>query len=169
MLAPQSLAKRIVAAFVLMTAAVAGLFSLSISYAIDEVELRLVSDSLNRHLDFLIDQMRAGRRPVPGPGMALHVAPLADRSSLPAWLRPLEPGLHEELSDDEAYHVMVRDGGGQRFVLVLDQEDFERREQLLFDIVAIGFGLSIVVAWALGKGLARTVIAPVVRLSGQVQ
>ena len=169
MLARLSLASRIVAAFVLMTAAVAGVFSLSIVHLVDEVELELVSDSMNRQLDFLINEARSGRSPNPGPGMTLHVVPAGDPSSLPQWLQALGAGLHEEVREDEAYHVMIRDEGAQRYVLVLDQEDFERREKVLLHIVSVGFLLCILVAWGLGKALARTVIAPVVRLSGQVQ
>ncbi|MDT3669692.1 MAG: HAMP domain-containing sensor histidine kinase [Aromatoleum sp.] len=169
MLSRLSLADRIVAAFVLMAVAVAGLFSVSIILAVDGVELELVSDSMNRHLDFLIAERRAGRDPAPGPDMTLYVVPVAELSTLPTWLQGREPGLYEEVTDDDAYHVMIRDEDGRRHVLLLNQEDFERREQTRLHIVSFGFMLSIFVAWLLGKALARTVIAPVVRLSGQVQ
>lgn len=164
-----SLAGRIVAAFVLMTTAVAGLFSLSIILAVEEVELRLVTDAMNRHLDFVIAEQHDGVAPHPGPGSQLYVVPVADRATLPAWLQALGPGLHEEVREDEAFNVMIRDEDGQRYVLVLDQEDFERREDMLFSVVSIGFVLCILVAWGLGQAVARKVIAPVVRLSGQVQ
>lgn len=171
MLAQQSLANRIVAAFVLMTAVVAGMFSIVIDSAVDGVEMQLVSDSLNRHLDFIIEEADQGLRPQPGPGLELFVASVDTTAPahVPTWLSRLPPGLHETVNDDEAYHVLVRDQDGQRYFLVLDQQDFERRETVLEIAVWTGFVLSILAAWVLGKTLAKTVIAPVVRLSGQVQ
>ena len=169
MMTGQSLARRIVTAFVLMTAAVAGLFSLSISLTVGTVEDQLVSDSMNRHLDFVTAEVAQGRTPNLGPDLTLHITPTSDPTKTPAWLRDLTPGLHEQVFEDEAFHVLVRDDGRQRFYLVLDQEEFERREITLFRIVSIGFVLCVLAAWALGAMLARTVIAPVVRLSNQVQ
>lgn len=169
MVSGQSLARRIVTAFVLMTVAVAGLFSLSISLTVSTVEDQLVSDSMNRHLDFVIAEAAQGRTPNIGPDLTLHITPTRDTTSAPPWLQDLAPGLHEQVFDDEAFHVLVRDDGEQRYYLVLDQEEFERREITLFRIVSIGFVLCVLAAWALGAMLARTVIAPVVRLSNQVQ
>ena len=165
----QSLAGRIVTAFVLMTAVVAGLFSLSVSTAVDHVEMELVAESLNRHLDFIIDEMEDGVRPRLGPDLELYVAPLGDGAALPAWLARLAPGIHEEVRGDEAYHVLIREQAGRRYALVLDQQDFERRERMLHNIVGASFVLCLAAAWGLGRLLARTVIAPVVRLSGQVR
>ena len=165
----QSLAGRIVTAFVLMTAVVAGLFSLSVNTAVDHIEMELVAESMNRHLDFIVSELDEGVPPRLGPDLTLHVAPLGERAALPAWLARLEPGLHEQLSDAEAYHVLVRDHAGRRYVLVLDQQDFERREQMLHNTVAAGFVLCLFAAWGLGRLVARTAIAPVVRLSGQVR
>ncbi|AKU13425.1 two-component system sensor protein [Azoarcus sp. CIB] len=169
MAAPQSLASRIVAAFVLMAAVVAGVFALIVVNAIDTVETRLVSDAMNRQLDFILKESDEGRFPALGPGLDLYVAPVGASASLPAWLAPLQEGLHETENDDEAYHVLVRDRSGTRHVLVLDQEDFERRETMLFVAVTAGVVISILAAALLGRALARTVISPVVRLSGQVQ
>ncbi|WP_211163057.1 sensor histidine kinase [Aromatoleum diolicum] len=169
MLRKQSLASRIVVAFVLMAAVGAGMFSVIIINMVESVEIQLISESLNRHLDFITDEADQGLRPHLAPGLELHVAPVGATGSIPAWLATFPPGLHETESDDEAYHVLVRDQGGQRYFLVLDQRDFEHREAMLELAVSIGFVLAVLAAWLLGTALARTVIAPVVRLSGQVQ
>ncbi len=164
-----SLAARIVITFVLTTAVVAGAFSLSLHFAIDYVEVRLVTGSMNRHMDFILDELADGVPPRLGPDLQLHVAAVDAPAALPSWLARLPEGLHEEVREDEAYHVLVRDHDGQRYVLVLDQQEFEQRENLMQQVVGMGFLLSLALAWALGRTVARTAIAPVVRLSAQVR
>jgi signal transduction histidine kinase len=166
---PRSLASRIVIAFVLMTVAVAGLFSLSVKLTVDYVEIQLVSDSMNRHLDFILAELDDGRSHNLGPDLTLYRVAAADDEVLPPFARGLDSGFHEYERGDAAYHILARQAGDEHFVLVLDQQEFERRENLLQIIVFAGFVLCIALAWVLGRLVARTVIAPVVRLSGQVQ
>lgn len=165
----QSLAKRIVAAFVIMAAIVATLFSVIIVNAIDTIETALVNDALNRQLDFLVDEMDRGLPPRLGPGLQLYSSHAAGRGILPAWLAGLAPGLHELQHDDEVYHVLVRETEDEYLLLVLDQDEFERREAMLLVAVGGGFVASVLAAWLLGTVLSRAVIAPVVRLAGQVE
>lgn len=164
-----SLGSRIVAAFVLMAAIVATLFSLIIVNAIDTIETALVDDALNRQLDFIVDEIDQGIPPRLGPGLELYSTHPAAPGALPAWLAGLSPGLHELHQDDEDYHVLVRNRGDENLLLVLDQDDFERREAMLLVAVAGGFLASLLAAWLLGSALSRKVIAPVVRLAGQVE
>ncbi len=166
------LTRRIVTAFVLMSVAVAGLFSISVKLAVDYVEIRLMSESMNRHLDFILgetDQNTLSSLNL-GPDMKLFRTRHGDDTDLPIFLHGLEPGFHEYEQRPDAYHILVReDEHGERYLLVLDQRDFEQRENQLQAIVAGGFLLCLIAAWVLGRLLARRVIAPVVRLSGQVQ
>ncbi|HRP95287.1 MAG TPA: HAMP domain-containing sensor histidine kinase [Rhodocyclaceae bacterium] len=166
---PRSLASRIVIAFVLMTVAVAGTLSLSVKLAVDSVEVQLVSDSMNRHLDFVLAELEDGRLHNLGPDLTLYRAPAGDDTALPAFARGLAAGFHEFERGDAAYHILVRQRDGDRLVMILDQQEFERRENLIQIIVFVGFVLCIALAWLLGRLVAHTVIAPVVRLSGQVQ
>lgn len=165
----QSLGSRIVAAFVLMATVVATVFSVIIVNAIDTIETALVDDALNRQLDFIVDEMDQGVPPRLSPGLELYSTHAATRGALPAWLAGLAPGLHELQHDDEDYHVLVRERANERLLLVLDQDEFERREAMLLVAVAGGFLASVLAAWLLGSMLSRTVIAPVVRLARQVE
>lgn len=171
---PQRLASRIVLAFVLMSIAVAGGFALSLKFAMDWVELQLVSESLERQLDSILEQEAStyADRHRLGPDLRLysytHGSPPA---SLPDFIRDYGPGFHEHERElqREAWHFLIRDVDDVRHVLMLDQYDFEQREDRLQLIVLSGFVLSVLVAWLLGRALARRVIAPVVRLASQVQ
>lgn len=167
---PQRLASRIVLAFVVMTVVVAGSFAVSLKLAIDSVELELVSSSLERQLDFILEQDSAPESRALGPELYLHVFPRgAPPPSLPAFAHDRAPGFHEYERGDEAWHLLIRDVRDQRHVLLLDQHDFEQRENRLQLIVLGGFVASVLFAWLLGHLLSRRVIAPVIRLASQVQ
>ncbi|PKO80948.1 MAG: sensor histidine kinase [Betaproteobacteria bacterium HGW-Betaproteobacteria-13] len=143
-MAERSLSGRIVTAFTLMTTVVAGLFALAIVIFINQAEVQLVAEGLNRQLDVIISTVSEGEKPYLGPELTLYRAPSADDATLPDWLRNLTPGFSEIEHDDVDWHVLTRDETGKRFILVLDQVEF-------------------------GTLTAGKVIAPVIRLSGQVR
>ena len=88
---------------------------------------------------------------------------------MPAEYAKLAPGFHELFEGQLSFHALVRDIDGHRYVLLQDQSDFEDREQALYGVVLVGFILSVLLSALLGWLLARKVIAPVVRLAGQVR
>ncbi len=169
MTARQSLARRIVTAFALMTLVVAGVFSLSVVMAMSYVEENYATYSMNKQLDDILNALDRGLPFHLDQDMALYVVGADGQPPLPAWLGPLKPGFQEAYRDDKEFHVMVREAEGKRYVLLLDQEELDRREDMLRFIVAAAFLLSVFAAWGLGLLMARRVIAPVVRLAGQVQ
>jgi signal transduction histidine kinase len=54
-------------------------------------------------------------------------------------------------------------------MLVQEQQEFEARENALFNVVLAGFLITVVAAWGLGLMMARKVMAPVSRLAQQVR
>lgn len=165
----QSLARRIVASFVLMTLVVAGVFSLSVLMAMNYVEEQYATYSMNRQLDDILNALDRGLPFHLDQDMALYVVGADGQPPLPAWLGAVRPGFQEAYRDDKEYHVMVRDLDGKRYALLFDQEELDRREDMLKLILAAAFMLSVLAAWGLGLLMARRVIAPVIRLSEQVQ
>lgn len=165
----QSLARRIVLAFTLMVSVVAGLFATGVVTAISLAEEQLVTEGMDRQLDFVIDSGEGAASLRLGAGLHLYRTGLPGDPPLPDWLRGLATGFHELSRDDTEYETLVRDHGGARYVLLLDQKDFENRESTTVTIVWAGFLISVVAAWLFGLAMARRVIAPVVRLAGQVQ
>ncbi len=169
MTARQSLARRIVTAFVLMTLVVAGVFSLSVVMAMSHVEENYATYSMNKQLDDILNALDRGLPFHLDQDMALYVVGADGQPPLPAWLGPLKPGFQEAYHDDKEFHVMVREAEGRRYVLLLDQQELDRREDTLQMILVAAFALSVFAAWGLGLLMARRVIAPVIRLAGQVQ
>lgn len=169
MKADSSLAQRIVAAFTLMTVVVAGLFASAIVVFINQSEIQLVAEGLNRQLDVIESTLGEHETPFLGPELSFYRSGAADDLPLPHWLQGLAPGFREIEYGGVEWHVLVRDTADRRYVLVLDQVEFEQREDMLYLAAVGGFILSVLAALAIGALTARKVIAPVIRLAGQVQ
>ncbi|CAD5107836.1 sensor histidine kinase [Zestomonas carbonaria] len=165
-----SLSRRIVIAFVLMSALVAGTFALGIVEAVHVVEERLISRELGGDLDRLLRMETMDEwRLRPEPDQLFYFSDGQNDFALPDDLKDFGPGFHELFRGDLSYHAFVRVVDGRTYVLLQDQSEFEKREQLLFAVVWVGFLFSLALAMVLGWLLARKVIEPVVRLSRQVR
>ncbi|MGW8462728.1 sensor histidine kinase [Pseudomonas sp. CLCA07] len=166
----QSLAQRIIIAFALMSALVAGAFAMGIVATVHVVEEKLISSGLGGDLQrlLLMDSMSDWNHR-PEPDQLFYFSGGAGDFELPKDLRNLDSGFHEVFRDQLSYHAMVEIVDGRRYVLLQDQSDFEERERVLFAVVLTGFVLSLALAVFLGWVLARKVMAPVVRLARQVR
>lgn len=166
----QSLAQRIIIAFALMSALVAGAFAMGIVATVHLVEEKLISAGLGGDLQrlLLMDSVEDWRHR-PEPDQLFYFSGGRGDFQLPKDLRHLDAGFHEVFRDALSYHAMVEIVDGRRYVLLQDQSDFEERERVLFAVVLVGFVLSLALAVFLGWVLARKVMAPVVRLARQVR
>ncbi|WP_273820258.1 sensor histidine kinase [Pseudomonas asplenii] len=166
----QSLAQRIIIAFALMSALVAGTFAMGIVATVHLVEEKLISAGLGGDLQrlLLMDNVSDWSHR-PEPDQLFYYSGGKGDFELPKDLRHLEPGFHEVFREQLSYHAMVEVVDGRRYVLLQDQSDFEERERVLFAVVLVGFVLALVLAVFLGWILARRVMAPVVRLARQVR
>ena len=94
--------------------------------------------------------------------------PILDQQLLPEAFRGYPVGGHEVLLGDKAYSLIVRHDGGWTHVLVQDQSEFERYEQLIFS----GIGVSLLVIWLAGFWLSRRlslqILRPVATLAHEV-
>ncbi len=166
----QSLAQRIIIAFALMSALVAGAFAMGIVATVHLVEEKLISAGLGGDLQrlLLMDNMEDWRHR-PEPDQLFYFSGGRGDFALPKDLRHLTPGFHEVFREQLSYHAIAEVVDGRRYVLLQDQSDFEERERVLFAVVLVGFVLSLALAVFLGWVLARKVMAPVVRLARQVR
>jgi signal transduction histidine kinase len=166
----QSLAQRIIIAFALMSALVAGSFAMGIVATVHLVEEKLISAGLGGDLTrlLLMDSVEDWSHR-PEPDQLFYFTGGPGDYELPKDLRHLEPGFHEVFRGPLSYHAMVEVVDGRRYVLLQDQSDFEERERVLFAVVLVGFVLALALAVFLGWILARRVMAPVVRLARQVR
>jgi len=147
----QSLAQRIIIAFALMSALVAGAFAFGIVATVHLVEERLISSVLGGDLQRLLrmDSVSDWSHR-PRPDQLFYFSGGRDDFELPKDLRHLDKGFHEVFRDQLSYHAMVEIVDGRRYVLLQDQSDFEERERVLFAVVVVGFVLSLVLAVFLG-------------------
>ncbi|AXA56780.1 sensor histidine kinase [Pseudomonas thivervalensis] len=166
----QSLAQRIIIAFALMSALVAGAFAMGIVATVHLVEEKLISAGLGGDLQrlLLMDSVSDWNHR-PEPDQLFYFSGGPGDFELPKDLRHLERGFHEVFREQLSYHAMVEIVDGRHYVLLQDQSDFEERERVLFAVVLVGFVLSLALAVFLGWVLARRVMAPVVRLARQVR
>ncbi|MHB2249530.1 sensor histidine kinase [Pseudomonas fitomaticsae] len=166
----QSLAQRIIIAFALMSALVAGAFAMGIVATVHLVEEKLISAGLGGDLQrlLLMDNVSDWSHR-PEPDQLFYFSGGPGDFELPKDLRHLDSGFHEVFREQLSYHAMVEVVDGRRYVLLQDQSDFEERERVLFAVVLVGFVLSLALAVFLGWVLARKVMAPVVRLARQVR
>ncbi|WKL51007.1 HAMP domain-containing sensor histidine kinase [Pseudomonas kielensis] len=166
----QSLAQRIIIAFALMSALVAGAFAMGIVATVHLVEEKLISAGLGGDLQrlLLMDNMSEWSHR-PEPDQLFYFSGGPGDFELPKDLRHLGAGFHEVFREQLSYHAMVEIVDGRHYVLLQDQSDFEERERVLFAVVLVGFVLSLALAVFLGWVLARKVMAPVVRLARQVR
>jgi len=166
----QSLAQRIIIAFALMSALVAGAFALGIVATVHLVEEKLISAGLGGDLQrlLLMDSVSDWSHR-PEPDQLFYFSGGPGDFELPRDLRHLQRGFHEVFREQLSYHAMVEIVDGRHYVLLQDQSDFEERERVLFAVVLVGFVLSLALAVFLGWVLARRVMAPVVRLARQVR
>lgn len=166
----QSLAQRIIIAFALMSALVAGSFAMGIVATVHLVEEKLISAGLGGDLTrlLLMDNVSDWSHR-PEPDQLFYFSGGPGDFDLPKDLRHLEPGFHEVFRGPLSYHAMVEVVDNRHYVLLQDQSDFEERERVLFAVVLVGFVLALALAVFLGWILSRRVMAPVVRLARQVR
>lgn len=165
----QSLARRIVIAFVLLTALVAGSFAVGIVNIVHLIEERLITTELGGDLNRLLrmDNMDEWRTR-PQMDQIFYFDGGKGDFALPDDVKDLSPGFHEVFREGRAFHAIVDRVDGRQYVLMQDQSGYEEREQVLFAVVLCGFIASLALSAILGWLVARHVMAPVVRLAGQV-
>lgn len=165
----QPLERRIIIAFTLMTLLVSGTFSLGIVAIVHFIEEHLVSQELDRQLHVVVhEDLRNGRSPRLDPETHFYASNL-DEFAIPKQFDRKELGFAEVVDGDEAFYVYIQEINGVRYALVQEQHEFEQREQALFNVVLVGFLLSIIGAWGLGRLMARKIMQPVSRLAQQVR
>lgn len=169
MASKQPFARRIVIAFVLMTALVSGLFSLSIVAVVHFIEEHLVSEELRGELKIVLrENLKPGRVPRLEHNTRFFTSALS-AYPVPERFAGVEEGFTELTDTEGAVYVYRQEMNGEDYFLVREQYEFEAREQVLFDVVLAGFLLTVAGAWGIGLVMARKVMAPVSRLARQVR
>ncbi|HRP74428.1 MAG TPA: HAMP domain-containing sensor histidine kinase [Rhodocyclaceae bacterium] len=153
----------------MMTTVVAGLFAIGFTMAIDQLESDLAGESMQRQLAVILAAREEGYLPHLDPDTRYYENGPDGYRNWPAWLDAFADGFHDPKIGSEEVHVFLHTEGNVRHALVATLETYERREEMLEAIALAGFLASVAAALVLGLLMSRRVIAPVVRLSRQVQ
>ena len=165
-----SLKQRIVTVFTLMSTLVAVVFAAGIVVTVHFVEKKLTVLSLDGDLHRLLvmdDVANWSHRP--DKLSLFYVEGGAGDLAMADDLKRLTPGFHTFVRGKNTYYAMVDSVDGRSYVLLRDQRSSVKRERILFGVVLVGFVLSVLLALLLGRLLAQRVMAPVVKLAGQVR
>jgi len=165
-----SLKQRIVIVFTLMSTLVAVVFAAGIVVTVHFVEKKLTVLSLDGDLHRLLvmdDVANWSHRP--DKLSLFYVEGGAGDLAMADDLKRLTPGFHTFVRGKNTYYAMVDSVDGRSYVLLRDQRSSVKRERILFGVVLVGFVLSVLLALLLGRLLAQRVMAPVVKLAGQVR
>ncbi|WP_228411766.1 sensor histidine kinase [Entomomonas moraniae] len=166
----QPLKKRIVIAFFLMTLVVAGVSSIGIFFIVHELEEHFVSQGLSDNLQEIINnQMSRERIMRLNQDTDFYTTNAQVHYPIPEQFKEVKPGFSEILlRNGNAYYIYKRSIGHQDYLIVKNQTEFEKREQILLLVVFLWFIVSLVFAYVLGKLLANRILAPVIKLAKQV-
>ena len=158
-----TLRRRIVWTCTALTVAVCALFAALIYVTVSEVEDRLVYERLNAQADLFIERYRQG---------ASHSAKDIEffpGSAAPARFAGLPPGIHDEKRNGLDVHVLVREGAGERFVLVDAEPGFWLIERHVSIALAIGVLAAVLLALAIARLTLNRVVAPLTALAAAVE
>ncbi|MCL2876384.1 MAG: HAMP domain-containing histidine kinase [Betaproteobacteria bacterium] len=166
----QTLAHRVVTAFTLMTLMIGGVLSLGIVFAVHYSEKAILTSSFKQAIARISEDLRQGKEPHLDEDTRFFVFGSSDQDIPPAF-RNARIGFSEVKDEGRDYWVYVHrdEESGVRYLVLRDQEDFEKHEQILWMILCTGLLATILGAFVLGRLLARQVISPVSRLSEQVR
>lgn len=165
----QPFRRRILIAFATMTILVSGVFSLSIVAIVHLIEEHLVSEELALELGVVVQQdLKSGQAPRLD-SRTRFFASNYPQYAIPQRYADLPEGFSEQLEGERAFYIFTEVINGDRYLLVQEQSDFEKREQVLFNVVLAGFLLSVLGALVLGWLMSERVMRPVSKLANQVR
>lgn len=166
----RSLRARVAVSFALLGAVVSVALSLGLWVAGQELEQRLISESLDDELEEYATLRRhdPATPPIATRTIRSFVRESPAAESVPEALRSLGPGFHEVLFDGQEYYAKVADHGTERLYMLFNRARLEPRARELAGFLAAGIGATILATAAGGLWLARRVIAPVTELAHRV-
>lgn len=159
-----SLRRRIVSAYVLLAFIVCGFFAGVAFFTVRAIEHQLIDKRLAVEADWLVARHRQGTSTELPTGIRFLYG-----SAIPEDMRALAPGFHELHIGERTLFVLARVDGGDRFVVIDEQNDFERIEGDVLLALGAGFIASLLLAVLLGRATASRVIAPVTALANAVE
>jgi signal transduction histidine kinase len=158
-----TLRRRIVWTYTALTVAVCALFAALIYLTVKDVEDRLVYRRLHAHADLFLERYRRG-----------ETHPVKDieffhGSSAPAEFAALPHGVYDKTRNGRDVHVLVREDGAQKLVVVDEEQSFWLIERDMNIALAAGVFASLLLALLIARLTVNRVVAPLTALAQAVQ
>lgn len=162
------LGRRLMGCFVLLLAVVASLYAFALQASMEFTESELLSS-------FMHDEVVAAAKDrsfavnienITGTeffGTAAHLPPI------PARYAHLKEGFQEVLDEPPTFAYRLTDDQGNIYVLVRNQKDFESFEERIEQSLTVSVIVVIAIGLLVGAWLTRTVVSPIVKLSGDIK
>lgn len=163
MKAEYTLKHRIARAFVLLAMVLAGFYLLASYVAVEVIESQVIGGRMDRIADTLIGRHLRHEPVEPPPDMRFYV-----NGEMPKELLDKPRGLHEMMINRQPVQALIKVGGGNRFAVVQELDEFEHTEFIIYSALSIGFISSILLAVVLGYGTAQRMVAPLTTLAEAV-
>lgn len=166
-----SLRNRVAVTLAVFGGAVSLALAAVIYLASQDLEQRLIDETLAAELDDYV--ARRARNPHSLPERtatirAFVVAPAGGTSPVPEVVATLAPGRHRLVLEGIPYRAAVRAVGMQRFVVLYDVSASQRRERVFLLLLAGSVLLITAISALAGRWLAGRTIAPVTELARRV-
>jgi signal transduction histidine kinase len=167
----RSLRNRVAVTLAVFGGAVSLALATIIYLASQDLERRLIDDTLTAELDDYV--VRRERNPHSLPERtatirAFVIMPDGNSTQVPKAVSELPPGGHSLVLDGIPYRAAVRSVGEQRFAVLYDVTALKRREQGFLLMLAVSVLMITVISALTGRWLAGRTIAPVTELIRRV-
>lgn len=164
-----SLQQRLAWAMSALTSAAIIIFAIVLLMAAEDREEDLIDEVVNTALDGIIAQPATAPISLPKHLQLFH-APLGKTpAQLPPELLTFPIGNTEWYQDDLEFHVGIREKNGERWYVLYNTEEHERRlSNLYLWLLMTALGV-IALAWICGHYLANSMLAQLARLTQSVQ
>ena len=167
------LSRRITFAFLLFGAAITLILGVSLVIALKSIEKSVLDDILYTELaEFkkqIDDDLRASELYRSYATIAIYTTPLDVSSvSIPVHMRDLPPGIHDVSSGGRDYRILIEDIDNIRYSVQFDDTSIHKRERDFIRLVWLCGILTLIIAFAIGLGVASHVIQPIKKLAYQV-
>ena len=171
MTARRSLRNRVAVTLAVFGGAVSLALATVIYLASQDLERRLIDETLTAELDDYVARRARNPRSLPERTATIRAFVVADSGGttpIPPAVAALAPGHHSLVLDATPYRAAVRTVGTQRFVVLYDVSALRRREQGFLLLLAGSVLLITVISALAGRWLASRTIAPVTELAQRV-
>jgi len=166
----QSLRRRINLSFLLFGALLSLTITIGVYFAVEDIEVELVEESLQSELDYFMHQ---ANKPPPGhhkvsAKIELYYVDNQQNKIVPENIRQLTDGHHDLKLEKELFHILVARDAHHTVYMVRNATTFEQREVAIHTALIASVIAAILIALWLGSWLSGKIILPVSTLARQV-